>query len=66
MCVKLTFLISSSQAVESIRAVVALCDSADEELRHIAMQSLLTFGMSTLAVAFLSTFEYESELFSVK
>ncbi|KAM9493247.1 rho family-interacting cell polarization regulator 2 isoform 2-T2 [Clarias gariepinus] len=36
--------LSCLQAVESIRAVVALCDSADEELRHIAMQSLLTFG----------------------
>ena len=32
------------QAVESIRAVVALCDSADEELRHVAIETLLTFG----------------------
>ncbi|KAM9738078.1 rho family-interacting cell polarization regulator 2 isoform 4-T4 [Menidia menidia] len=31
-------------AVESIRAVVALCDSADEELRHVAIETLLTFG----------------------
>ncbi|KAF4073826.1 hypothetical protein AMELA_G00247710 [Ameiurus melas] len=36
--------LSCLQAVESIRAVVALCDSADEELRHIAIQTLLTFG----------------------
>lgn len=33
-----------AQAVESIRAVVALCDSADEELRHVAIETLLTFG----------------------
>uniref|UniRef100_A0A8D3A6G4 Rho family-interacting cell polarization regulator 2 n=1 Tax=Scophthalmus maximus TaxID=52904 RepID=A0A8D3A6G4_SCOMX len=32
------------QAVESIKAVVALCDSADEELRHVAIETLLTFG----------------------
>lgn len=32
------------QAVESIKAVVALCDSVDEELRHIAIETLLTFG----------------------
>ncbi|XP_051927004.1 rho family-interacting cell polarization regulator 2 isoform X3 [Hippocampus zosterae] len=32
------------QAVESIRAVVALCDSADEELRHVAIKTLLMFG----------------------
>uniref|UniRef100_A0A673Z9V4 Rho family-interacting cell polarization regulator 2 n=1 Tax=Salmo trutta TaxID=8032 RepID=A0A673Z9V4_SALTR len=33
-----------SQAVESIRAVVLLCDSADEELHHIAIETLLTLG----------------------
>jgi len=32
------------QAAESIKAVVALCDSADEELRHVAIETLLTFG----------------------
>ncbi|XP_036809194.1 rho family-interacting cell polarization regulator 2 isoform X6 [Oncorhynchus mykiss] len=32
------------QAVESIRAVVLLCDSADEELHHIAIETLLTMG----------------------
>ncbi|XP_070970650.1 rho family-interacting cell polarization regulator 2-like isoform X2 [Oncorhynchus clarkii lewisi] len=32
------------QAVESIRAVVLLCDSADEELHHIAIETLLTLG----------------------
>lgn len=32
------------QAVESIRAVIALCDSADEELRHVAIETLLTLG----------------------
>ncbi|XP_016093888.1 protein FAM65B-like isoform X3 [Sinocyclocheilus grahami] len=32
------------QAVESIDAVVLLCDSADEDLRHIAIETLLTFG----------------------
>ncbi|TKS88252.1 Rho family-interacting cell polarization regulator 2 [Collichthys lucidus] len=36
--------LSCLQAVESIRAVVALCDSADEELRHVAIETLLTFG----------------------
>ncbi|XP_034455085.1 rho family-interacting cell polarization regulator 2 isoform X4 [Hippoglossus hippoglossus] len=36
--------LSRLQAVESIRAVVALCDSADEELRHVAIETLLTFG----------------------
>lgn len=30
--------------MESIKAVVALCDSADEELRHVAIETLLTFG----------------------
>uniref|UniRef100_A0A7N6B7P8 Rho family-interacting cell polarization regulator 2 n=1 Tax=Anabas testudineus TaxID=64144 RepID=A0A7N6B7P8_ANATE len=38
------FVSVSLQAVESIRAVVALCDSADEELRHVAIETLLTFG----------------------
>ncbi|KAG7317175.1 hypothetical protein KOW79_019473 [Hemibagrus wyckioides] len=32
------------QAVESIGGVVALCDSDDEDLRHNAIQTLLTFG----------------------
>ncbi|KAJ3609564.1 hypothetical protein NHX12_024084 [Muraenolepis orangiensis] len=32
------------QAAESIKAVVALCDSADEELRHVAIETLLAFG----------------------
>ncbi|KAM4630045.1 rho family-interacting cell polarization regulator 2 [Polymixia lowei] len=36
--------LSCLQAVESVRAVVALCDSADEELRHVAIETLLTFG----------------------
>ncbi|KAK6324154.1 hypothetical protein J4Q44_G00064930 [Coregonus suidteri] len=36
--------LSCLQAVESIRAVVSLCDSADEELRHVAIETLLTFG----------------------
>ncbi|XP_060798723.1 rho family-interacting cell polarization regulator 2 isoform X2 [Neoarius graeffei] len=36
--------LSCLQAVESIKAVVVLCDSADEELCHIAIQTLLTFG----------------------
>ncbi|XP_022058012.2 rho family-interacting cell polarization regulator 2 isoform X1 [Acanthochromis polyacanthus] len=36
--------LSCLQAVESIRAVIALCDSADEELRHVAIETLLTFG----------------------
>uniref|UniRef100_A0AAZ3NPM7 Rho family-interacting cell polarization regulator 2 n=1 Tax=Oncorhynchus tshawytscha TaxID=74940 RepID=A0AAZ3NPM7_ONCTS len=31
-------------AVESIQAVVLLCDSADEELHHIAIETLLTLG----------------------
>uniref|UniRef100_A0A8C6S2K9 Uncharacterized protein n=1 Tax=Neogobius melanostomus TaxID=47308 RepID=A0A8C6S2K9_9GOBI len=30
--------------VHLIKAVVALCDSADEELRHVAIETLLTFG----------------------
>ncbi|XP_045550884.1 rho family-interacting cell polarization regulator 2 isoform X2 [Salmo salar] len=36
--------LSCLQAVESLWAVVSLCDSADEELRHVAMETLLTFG----------------------
>ncbi|KAM9824330.1 rho family-interacting cell polarization regulator 2 [Neosynchiropus ocellatus] len=36
--------LSCLQAVESIRAVVSLCDSADEELRHVAIETLLTLG----------------------
>ncbi|XP_031644852.1 rho family-interacting cell polarization regulator 2 isoform X2 [Oncorhynchus kisutch] len=36
--------LSCLQAVESLRAVVSLCDSADEELRHVAIETLLTFG----------------------
>uniref|UniRef100_A0A671QW75 Rho family-interacting cell polarization regulator 2 n=1 Tax=Sinocyclocheilus anshuiensis TaxID=1608454 RepID=A0A671QW75_9TELE len=36
--------LSCLQAVESIDAVVLLCDSADEDLRHIAIETLLTFG----------------------
>ncbi|XP_061615239.1 rho family-interacting cell polarization regulator 2 isoform X2 [Phyllopteryx taeniolatus] len=36
--------LSCLQAVESVRAVAALCDSADEELRHVAIETLLTFG----------------------
>ncbi|XP_066531420.1 rho family-interacting cell polarization regulator 2 isoform X2 [Hoplias malabaricus] len=36
--------LSSLQAVESIHAIVSLCDSADEELRHVAIETLLTFG----------------------
>ncbi|XP_059365784.1 rho family-interacting cell polarization regulator 2 isoform X2 [Carassius carassius] len=36
--------LSCLQAVESIDAVVLLCDSADEELHHIAIETLLTFG----------------------
>lgn len=39
-----TGFLSPSQAVESLWAVVSLCDSADEELRHVAMETLLTFG----------------------
>nr|XP_015212728.1 PREDICTED: protein FAM65B isoform X3 [Lepisosteus oculatus] len=31
-------------ATESIDAVVSLCDSADEELRNVATETLLTFG----------------------
>lgn len=30
--------------MESIDAVVLLCDSADEDLRQIAIETLLTFG----------------------
>ncbi|XP_008420250.1 rho family-interacting cell polarization regulator 2 isoform X2 [Poecilia reticulata] len=36
--------LSCLQAVESLKAVVSLCDSADEELRHVAIETLLTFG----------------------
>ncbi|XP_076864757.1 rho family-interacting cell polarization regulator 2 isoform X2 [Brachyhypopomus gauderio] len=36
--------LSCLQAVESIDAVVSLCDSANEELRHVAIETLLTFG----------------------
>uniref|UniRef100_W5KV16 Rho family-interacting cell polarization regulator 2 n=1 Tax=Astyanax mexicanus TaxID=7994 RepID=W5KV16_ASTMX len=36
--------LSCLQAVESINAIVSLCDSADEELRHVAIETLLTFG----------------------
>ncbi|XP_042166351.1 rho family-interacting cell polarization regulator 2-like isoform X3 [Oncorhynchus tshawytscha] len=36
--------LSCLQAVESLRAVVSLCNSADEELRHVAIETLLTFG----------------------
>ncbi|KAK7138843.1 hypothetical protein R3I93_016069 [Phoxinus phoxinus] len=36
--------LSCLQAVESIDAVVLLCDSADEELHQIAIETLLTFG----------------------
>ncbi|XP_060753343.1 rho family-interacting cell polarization regulator 2 isoform X4 [Tachysurus vachellii] len=36
--------LSCLQAGESLRAVVALCDSDDDELHHIARQTLLTFG----------------------
>ncbi|XP_048057276.1 rho family-interacting cell polarization regulator 2 isoform X2 [Megalobrama amblycephala] len=36
--------LSCLQAVESIDAVVLLCDSADEDLRQIAIETLLTFG----------------------
>uniref|UniRef100_A0A1A8I0D8 Rho family-interacting cell polarization regulator 2 n=1 Tax=Nothobranchius kuhntae TaxID=321403 RepID=A0A1A8I0D8_NOTKU len=32
------------QAVESIKAVISMCDSADEELRHVAIETLLAFG----------------------
>uniref|UniRef100_A0A674NXC5 Rho family-interacting cell polarization regulator 2 n=1 Tax=Takifugu rubripes TaxID=31033 RepID=A0A674NXC5_TAKRU len=34
----------SCPAVESIKAVVALYESADEELRHVAIETLLAFG----------------------
>ncbi|KAJ8334287.1 hypothetical protein SKAU_G00399260 [Synaphobranchus kaupii] len=33
-----------ADAYESIEAVVSLCDSADEELRHVAIETLLTLG----------------------
>ncbi|XP_046690374.1 rho family-interacting cell polarization regulator 2 isoform X2 [Silurus meridionalis] len=36
--------LSCLQSVESITAVVNLCDAADEELRHTAIETLLTFG----------------------
>ncbi|GAA6099430.1 rho family-interacting cell polarization regulator 2 isoform X4 [Tachysurus ichikawai] len=36
--------LSCLQAVESLGAIVALCDSDDDELHHIARQTLLTFG----------------------
>ncbi|KAJ8288146.1 hypothetical protein COCON_G00008050 [Conger conger] len=36
--------LSCIQASESTEAVVALCNSADEELRHVAIETLLTFG----------------------
>uniref|UniRef100_A0A9J7Z465 Rho family-interacting cell polarization regulator 2 n=1 Tax=Cyprinus carpio carpio TaxID=630221 RepID=A0A9J7Z465_CYPCA len=36
--------LSCLQAVESIDAVVLLCDSADEDLHQIATETLLTFG----------------------
>ncbi|XP_068603399.1 rho family-interacting cell polarization regulator 2 [Brachionichthys hirsutus] len=36
--------LSCLQAAESVAAVVALCDSADEELRHVAIETLLAFG----------------------
>ncbi|CAL8293559.1 unnamed protein product [Merluccius merluccius] len=36
--------LSCLQVTESIRAVVALCDSADEELRHVAIETLLALG----------------------
>uniref|UniRef100_A0A8C6M4L7 Rho family-interacting cell polarization regulator 2 n=1 Tax=Nothobranchius furzeri TaxID=105023 RepID=A0A8C6M4L7_NOTFU len=32
------------QAVESIKTVISMCDSADEELRHVAIETLLAFG----------------------
>lgn len=50
--VEICVIVSLSQAVESIREVVALCDSADEELRRIAIQTLLTFGMSAASSGF--------------
>ncbi|KAL0962015.1 hypothetical protein UPYG_G00334660 [Umbra pygmaea] len=36
--------LSCLQAVESIQTVVSVCDSPDEELCHIAIETLLTFG----------------------
>ncbi|KAG5842571.1 hypothetical protein ANANG_G00179040 [Anguilla anguilla] len=36
--------LSCLQAHESVEAVVSLCDSADEELRHVAIETLLTLG----------------------
>uniref|UniRef100_A0AAY4CCW4 Rho family-interacting cell polarization regulator 2 n=1 Tax=Denticeps clupeoides TaxID=299321 RepID=A0AAY4CCW4_9TELE len=36
--------LSCLQAVESTGAVVSLCDSADEELRNVAIETLLTLG----------------------
>uniref|UniRef100_A0A8C7WXL6 Rho family-interacting cell polarization regulator 2 n=1 Tax=Oryzias sinensis TaxID=183150 RepID=A0A8C7WXL6_9TELE len=36
--------LSCLQVLESIRAIISLCDSADEELRHVAIETLLTFG----------------------
>ncbi|KAJ7991594.1 hypothetical protein DPEC_G00285510 [Dallia pectoralis] len=36
--------LSCLQAVESLRAVVSLCDSPDEELCHVAIETLLSFG----------------------
>ncbi|KAI1886224.1 hypothetical protein AGOR_G00211790 [Albula goreensis] len=36
--------LSCIQASESTDAVVSLCNSADEELRHVAIETLLTFG----------------------
>ncbi|XP_073714100.1 rho family-interacting cell polarization regulator 2 isoform X1 [Misgurnus anguillicaudatus] len=36
--------LSCLQAVESIDALVLLCDSTDEELHQIAIETLLTFG----------------------
>ncbi|XP_061676879.1 rho family-interacting cell polarization regulator 2 isoform X2 [Syngnathoides biaculeatus] len=32
------------QAAESVRAVAALCDSADDDLRRVAIETLLTLG----------------------
>ncbi|KAI1901667.1 hypothetical protein AGOR_G00036750 [Albula goreensis] len=36
--------LSCLQACESIEALVSLCDSADEDLRHVAIETLLTLG----------------------
>uniref|UniRef100_A0A4W4G356 Rho family-interacting cell polarization regulator 2 n=1 Tax=Electrophorus electricus TaxID=8005 RepID=A0A4W4G356_ELEEL len=36
--------LSCLQVMESISAVVSLCDSADEELQHVAIETLFTFG----------------------